>query len=144
MRELRTEIDIAATAERIWSALMDFENYPKWNPFVREIAGDTRPGSSLSVFIKPEGGMGMKLAPVVVTSVENSMFAWKGKLGVSGIFDGQHEFILEPNGDGWVRFVQREEFSGFLVPVLWPMLERKTRRGFEEMNAALKALVEGN
>ncbi len=70
------------------------------------------------------------------------MFAWKGKLGVSGIFDGQHEFMLEPVDSGKTRFVHCERFTGFLVPVEWPMLEKNTRRGFEDMNLALKTLVE--
>lgn len=144
MRELNTEIEINAPAEKVWSALMNFADYPQWNPFVREISGETKLGSTLTVNIKPEGGMGARLSPVVVKNDENRMFAWKGRLGISGVFDGQHEFILEPNKAGTVRFVQREEFSGFLVPVLWPVMEKSTRRGFEQMNAALKAFVEGN
>lgn len=39
MTELNTEIEIRASAERVWNALMDFDAYPKWNPFVREISG---------------------------------------------------------------------------------------------------------
>ena len=144
MRELRTEIDIDAPTEAVWSALMNFENYGAWNPFVREISGEPRVGNVLSVFIKPEGGSGMKLRPKVVKADENRVFAWKGKLGINGIFDGQHEFIIEPKTAGTVRFVHREEFSGVLVPVLWPMLEKNTRRGFEDMNKALKTLIEGN
>ena len=143
MRELRTEIDIDAPAEAVWSALMDFENYGAWNPFVREISGEPIPGNKLKVFIKPEGGSGMKLAPEVVTINENKVFAWKGKLGISGIFDGKHEFIIESKIDNSVRFIHREKFSGILVPILWPMLEKNTRRGFEDMNKALKSLVEG-
>ena len=143
MTELRTEIVINAPAEKVWAALMDFNSYPKWNPFVREISGKVEVGAALNVYIKPEGGMGMKLGPAVVKFQENKIFAWKGKLGVSGIFDGQHEFILEPNADGGILFVQREEFTGLLVPVLWPMLRKNTGRGFEDMNKALKSLVEG-
>lgn len=122
---------------------MDFESYPAWNPFIRQISGKAEVGAALEIYLKPEGGMGMKLGPAVVKFEENKVFAWKGKFGVSGIFDGQHEFILEPNPDGAVLFVQREEFTGILVPVLWPMLKKATRRGFEDMNNALKTLVEG-
>ena len=39
------------------------------------------------------------------------------------------------------RYVQREEFHGVLVPFVGGML-RDTERGFEEMNAALKARAE--
>jgi hypothetical protein len=143
MTELVTEIEINSSAESVWASLMEFESYPKWNPFIREIKGAVEVGSVLAVHIKPEGGMGAKLSPKVIKADANKMFAWKGKFGVSGIFDGQHEFIIEPIDTARVRFIQREEFSGLLVPILWPMLEKNTRRGFVDMNRALKALVEG-
>ncbi len=144
MKELSTEIEIDASPEKIWSILMDFPGYPSWNPFIREISGDAKVGSGLKVYLKPTGGMGMTLTPTVVKADTNKVFGWKGKLGVSGIFDGQHEFVLETNGPGKVRFIHREEFTGFLVPLIWPMLEKNTRRGFEEMNSALKNLAESN
>ena len=144
MTELRTGIEINAPAESVWAALLDFSNYPKWNPFVREISGTPTVGSALSVHIKPEGGMGAKLTPMVVKVDENKIFAWKGKFGISGIFDGRHEFIIEKISADRVRFIQREEFTGILVPILWPMLRTNTRRGFEDMNQALRSLVEGN
>ena len=144
MKELVTEIEIDAAVETVWLILMDFENYANWNPFIREISGEAKKGSQLKVYIKPSGGMGMTLRPTVVKAEANKAFGWKGKLGVSGVFDGQHEFILEHNSSGKVRFIHREEFTGFLVPLIWPMLETNTRRGFEEMNAALKNLAEGS
>jgi hypothetical protein len=143
MTELRTEILINGTVDKIWATLMDFDSYPKWNPFIRDISGKAEVGADLKVYIKPEGGMGAKLAPTVVKLEENNVFAWKGKFGIRGIFDGQHEFILAPNEDGGVLFIQREEFTGFLVPILWPMLRKNTHRGFDDMNKALKTLVEG-
>ena len=144
MRELRTEIDIRATAEDIWKILMDFERFPEWNPFVRSITGEAKGGAGLKVRIEPEGGMGMTMTPMVIAAVETKKFAWKGKLLFAGLFDGQHEFILEDEGDGRTKFVHREEFSGILVPILWPMLEKNTTRGFNDMNAALKKRAEGN
>lgn len=144
MTELTTEIEINARAEKVWKVLMDFEAYPEWNRFVREISGKAKVGATLSVYIKPEGGTGAKLAPAVVEVSENKLFAWKGKLGIRGIFDGRHEFQIEPIADDKVRFIQREEFSGILVPVLWPMLRKNTQRGFEDMNRALKERAESN
>lgn len=144
MRELRTEIDIRATAEDIWKILMDFERFPEWNPFVRSITGEAKVGAGLKVRIEPEGGMGMTMTPKVVAADKPKKFAWKGKLLFAGLFDGQHEFTLEDESDGRTKFVHREEFSGMLVPILWPMLERNTTRGFNDMNAALKKKAEGN
>ncbi len=142
MKELNTEILISAPAERVWEILMDFERYPQWNPFVRTISGEATEGSRLKVNIKPEGGVGMTLTPLVVDSSKNQKFGWRGKLFIGGIFDGIHEFIIHDQGETGVRFVHREEFTGLLVPILWPMLETKTRLGFEGMNVALKARAE--
>ena len=59
-----------------------------------------------------------------------------------GIFDGEHIFSIEPLGTNQARFVQREIFTGLLVPLFTRELDTNTRRGFEEMNQALKARAE--
>ena len=144
MRELRTEIDIDARPEKVWEILMDFESYPDWNPFIRSISGEAKVDSTLKVRLQPEGGTGMTLTPSVVVADANKKFAWKGKFFISGLFDGRHEFILQPTGDGGTNFVHREEFTGILVPILWPMLEKNTTRGFNDLNKALKDRARGN
>lgn len=40
MREIRTEIIIAAPIEKIWAILINFSSYPRWNPFIRNIEGN--------------------------------------------------------------------------------------------------------
>jgi hypothetical protein len=60
------------------------------------------------------------------------------------LFDGRHEFLLEPMAGGKLKFIQRENFSGILVPLIWALIKKDTRRGFEEMNAALKSRAENN
>jgi hypothetical protein len=59
-----------------------------------------------------------------------------------GIFDGEHIFMIDPVAANRVRFTQREVFTGLLVPLLARGLDTDTRRGFEEMNQALKARAE--
>jgi hypothetical protein len=58
------------------------------------------------------------------------------------LFDGEHIFEIEPTKAGSVRFVQRERFSGILVPLLWRSLDKSTRKGFNEMNAGIKRKAE--
>jgi hypothetical protein len=41
-----------------------------------------------------------------------------------------------------VRFVQRERFSGLLVPLLAKSLDKGTRAAFEAMNRAIKQQAE--
>ena len=136
--ELRTEITINAPAEKVWANLVDFESFPKWNPFIRKAKGDLQPGGKLEVYLQAEGADGMTFTPTVLKVEKNREFRWLGKLGVSGIFDGEHIFTVQPNADGSVLFIHREEFNGVLVPLVLAMIEDDTRRGFNDMNRALK------
>jgi hypothetical protein len=138
MKEIHTEIEIHAPAERVWRVLTDFAAYPQWNPFIRRVEGEIKVGARLQVFVQPSGGKGMTFRPTVLTANPNREFRWLGHLWVPGLFDGEHSFTVEPLGDGLVRFIQSERFGGLLLPLLTKMLDRDIRPGFEEMNRALK------
>ena len=140
MRELERRIDIDATPESVWQVLTDFEAYGEWNPFISSIVGRTEVGTRLTVRISPPGGRAMPLRPVVQTCEPHRRFAWLGHLGVRGIFDGAHEFVLEPRAGGGCSFVQRETFRGLLVPLVGRVLDR-TADGFDAMNRALQRRV---
>ncbi len=142
MKELRTEIEINATAERVWQVLTDFASFPEWNPFIRRASGEARPGARLEVFIQPTGANGMTFRPTVLRAEQNRELRWLGRLLIPGLFDGEHIFTIESLGENQVRFVQQEKFRGLLVPLMARGLDRDTRRGFEEMNQAIKERAE--
>jgi hypothetical protein len=144
MKEISTRIDINSSADKVWDVLINFDEYPQWNPFVKSIEGEQAKGGQLQIRLQPSGGREMRFTPTVVEFEPNRRFAWLGKLMFSGLFDGRHEFAINEKSNGGVEFVHSERFSGILVPLLWGMIEKDTRRGFEEMNAALKKRVEGN
>ncbi|HPJ30906.1 MAG TPA: SRPBCC domain-containing protein [Methanothrix sp.] len=72
-------------------------------------------------------------------SESRASVAWR--LWMPGLFDGEHIFEIEPLGPESVKFIQREEFSGLLVPLMARTIDQ-TLTGFEEMNRALKERVE--
>ena len=142
MKEIHTEIEVNAGAEKVWRVLTDFAAYPDWNPFVRRVEGEVNVGSRLHVYVRPSGSTGMSFRPTVLVADPNREFRWLGHLWLPGLFDGEHSFLIEPLGEGRVRFVQQERFVGLLVPLLSKMLDGDTRHGFEEMNRALKLRAE--
>ncbi len=142
VREVVTDIEIAAPAGRVWRHLTNFAEYPRWNPFIRRAEGTLRPGARLRVYIQAPGGRGMEFRPIVLACESGRELRWRGRLLVAGLFDGEHAFSIEPLSGGRVRFVHRERFSGVLVLLVWRGLDRDTRLGFEAMNAALKARAE--
>jgi hypothetical protein len=134
---IETSIDIEAPAARVWSILTNFESLPQWNRFILLIEGLGHLGERLSVSLD-NGGSVMKFRPVVVARRENTEFAWRGIVGASFLFTGEHRFQLDPLANGGTRFTQSEQFGGLLVPLLWKKLNTRTRQSFEEFNMALR------
>ena len=143
MKELSTEIEIQASGARVWQILTDFEHFPEWNPFIRWAKGRAIAGTRLEVRIQPSGTNGTTFKPVVLRAEPNQELRWLGRLILPGIFDGEHIFSIQPLDEQHVRFTQREIYTGWLVPLLAHGLDTDTRRGFEEMNQALKLRAEG-
>jgi hypothetical protein len=143
MHQIRSDIEIAATAERVWGLLTDFRAYPSWNPFVRRISGEQTVGAQLDVTIQPDGGRAMSFKPKLLIFSPQKELRWKGHLLVPRVFDGEHYFQLSVTTAGGVRLEQGEIFSGLLVPLLaQPSMLAGTARGFAAMNQALKARAE--
>jgi|SRR5829696_763064 len=142
MKELHSQIEIAASAERVWDILTDFASYPQWNPFIRRISGELKAGERLEVRLEPPGGRGITLRPTVLRAEPNRELRWLGHLFVPGLFDGEHSLFIQPLEENRVRFIQSEMFKGVLVPLLARSLDTNTLRGFEEMNGALKERAE--
>ena len=142
MREIETAVEISAPAPTVWRILTDLGRYPAWNPFIPSAEGKAEEGARLKVRIEPPGGRAMTFKPQVTRIRPEREFRWLGRLFIPGLFDGEHIFELEPTGQGSTRFVQREQFRGLLVPLLWSSLDQNTRQGFEKMNAALKEEAE--
>jgi hypothetical protein len=143
MKELHSSIEIMAPAAQVWQVLTDFASYPDWNPFIRSLSGELAVGVRLAVRIQPPGQRGMTFRPRLRVVQPGSELRWLGHLLIPGLFDGEHVFLIEPLGEGQVRFRQEETFRGVLVPLLWRSLGESTARGFEQMNRALKERAEG-
>jgi hypothetical protein len=137
MKNIQTEILILADTAKVWDVLMNFDSYPKWNPFITSIIGEPKLGNRLTVSINPPGGKGMTFKPNILTLESNKEFRWKGILGINGIFDGEHYFILEFLENDKTKFIHGEKFSGLLVPLVGKMLD-KTQKGFQLMNESIK------
>ena len=141
MKKIETSIIINASADKVWSILMDFDNHPAWNPFMYAISGEQTVGKQLTVTFKKKGGKGMTFKPIILALKPNHEFCWTGKLGIKGIFDGEHYFLLEQVNNKKTNLIHGENFSGILTVFLSNMLE-KTKIEFQKMNVGLKGYCE--
>lgn len=144
-KEIRAEIEILASAERVWQLLADFGAYPDWNPYFREVSGKAKIGEKLKVFMKPEWEKkGTTLRPRILRLEPKKELTWAGSYFLPGLLDVEHSFILEKIGTRRVRFIQKEKYRGLALPfitVSWS-IEKGMSKSLREMNSALKKRAE--
>jgi len=141
MKQIETEIIIEAPVEHVWENLMNFKEYPNWNPFIKSIKGTRTVGKKLQIKLQSPSGKEFSFEPIVLINKEFDEFRWRGKFGLRGIFDGEHYFALEKIDEHHTRFIHGEFFSGILVGLLNGTI-KETKKGFEMMNEALKLISE--
>jgi hypothetical protein len=138
--QLRTEIEIDAPPERVWSVLTDFSGYHTWNPLITSIQGELAVGKTLTVAMTPPEMSETTLKPTILVCDAPRELRWRGQLWFKGLFDGEHFFKVEGRPGG-SRFVHGEDFSGLLVRFANRQLTQ-VARGFVYMNQALKKHLE--
>ena len=141
MRVLEKTIEIDATPDEVWAVLTDFDDYSDWNPFVTSISGPAEKGARLAAVLAPPGGRAITMKPTVRVAEADRRFAWLGHLGVPGIFDGAHEFLIEPGADGTTVFT-RTRYVPRRARAVRGRGADEDRAGFDLMNQALKDRVE--
>lgn len=142
MKQIHAEIDIAAPAERVWRLLTDFAAFPRWNPFIREASGALRPGAPLLVRLRL-GGRLVTLRPTLSKVEPHRELRWLARQKIPRLFDVERIFIIQPRGESRVRFIQHEDCTGLLTPLILGFgLEEDIRRGYDRLNLAIKALAE--
>jgi hypothetical protein len=141
-RQLRSEIEVQASPDRVWETLTDFAAYAHWNPFIIQATGEPVPGAHLQLLMRLPGRRPMTLRPEVLEATPARRLRWLGQLFVPGLFDGEHSFTIDSVGADRVRLTQQEEFRGLLVPLVLALIGKPTQDGFHQMNQALKTRVE--
>lgn len=115
---IATELEIAAPPARVWTIL--------------------------TVKLTPPEAPALSFRPTVLAIDPERELCWLGSIGIAGLLDGEHAFVLEAVGGGRTRLRQVETFTGILAPLLMRgKMAESTRRGFQLMNEALKGRAEG-
>ena len=101
MSKLTKEIEIDATADRIWEVLSDYGNVYKWAPIVAAsrvlTASSTGLGAERACTIPGFG----EVVETVTEWEDGSSLSYR-VTGVPGVTDQQNRFSVTPEGDGSV------------------------------------------
>jgi hypothetical protein len=141
--EFHADVEIEAPASCVWEVLIDFAAFPEWNPFLT-IAGRPEVGTRIKVSYRPEcvGGRFTNMRATLLGVEVDRHLRWAGFMWVPSWFEVDHSFRIQSIGTNRTYFIQREAFTGSLVPFAIPVLESGLRRGLNDMAQALKERVE--
>ena len=142
MREIRTEIEIAAPPAKVWSVITDFNNWKDWNPIINQVNGTASLGSELSITMRGKDGKDAnKYMPVITKFKDPKSLRWRAKVMAGFLFTNDKVLELEETDSG-TRLIHIEAFSGILLPIFWNKLNNGVLSMLKSMNDALKVLVE--
>jgi len=139
LKEIRSEVEVDAPADRVWGVLVDFQNYGSWNPFIYEVSGELKLGKKIRISLRTPSGKERTYEPVITKVESGRELRWVGK---SVLLAGEHVFSLETLKSGPTLFVQREVFKGLLASFFGEDTDKDIAAGFEQMNRALKRKAE--
>lgn len=142
MREIRTEVDVAAPIADVWRVVADLAAYEAWNPFLTRFDAEPRVGAKGRLTAAMAGRKPRSTPVTILAADEPRVLGWRGQLLAPWLFAGTHFIELAPAAGG-TRVINREEFRGILAPLLLRALGASFPAGYEAMNAALKRRVEG-
>lgn len=141
--EIRDEIEINVSIEKVWAAIIDFESYKNWNSQLTFLGGSVQPNGKLHLKLSAAGANPYEFKPDISYWQENKQFAWIAKTGLPRIFDGEHFFELKDLGNGKTLLTNREEYRGVLSQLFKQLPMMKTAPdGFRKMNSELKNFLE--
>jgi hypothetical protein len=137
MKAFAVSITINASPDTVWAILTNGAQWTSWNPTVEKLEGTITPGGKLKVFTKLSPGQAF---PVRVSEfTPPRKMVWTGGMPL-GLFKGERTYTLTPVSGG-VEFAMREEFTGFMAPLITRSIP-DLQPAFNDFAAALKRRAE--
>ena len=142
MKELNTEIFIAAPIDKVWNELTSFETWKDWNPTVKEVKGSSAIGDKLTITMLANECDEKTYKAEVVECEAPKTFRWRAKMMAGFIFTNDRIFKLEEQ-DGGTKVTNTEAFSGLMAKMAGSKMDNFVVPILEKMNKALKEKMEG-
>jgi len=142
-RDVEASVEIDAPREVVWAALVDFESYPRWNPFTTSVRTDLEIGAPVSLGVAMPGRSYSDRVEWVNLVEPGRTICWGMMLGHPALLVANRWQTLSEVGEGRTRYHTVDRFSGLFVPVMMAIYAEPMRRGFESVGLGLKGWVEG-
>jgi hypothetical protein len=138
VRTVETRFSVPQSPDQVWSVLIDFASYARWNSFLREASGEVRVGKKLTITLYSSSGIKMSFKPRLLVIDKDRELRWMGHLIVNGLFDGEHYWVLSRNANCGTDIIHGENFKGLLVGIFKP---EKFKVEYGRMNRDMAAEI---
>ncbi len=141
-KRFRADIEVKASIAVGWRVLTDLAAYPEWNPMLRQVTGEPVLNAKWGLRVAKKLGSNetIGLPAKVRVCLPEKELAWGG--GVPGVLDVHHYCRLQATPNGF-RLIHGEDFTGLLVPVLWPVIGKRVRHeNYVALNEAFRTRCE--
>ena len=114
--ELRSEIEISASADVVWEVLTNFGGYGEWNPYIVEAAGELKEGAVITTTINFPGSRERTFKRRITKLVVGEELCWSWTSFMRAVAQSEQYFRLQPVSDTRLRLTVGENLSGLLAP----------------------------
>ncbi len=136
-------VEIEAPIEKVWDVLVDFSEYPKWNPFTYRIETDLDIGSPVHLYFQYPGRDKRQQVEYVREVSKPHTVSWGVTPGPGFLLAALREQRLIRLSDSRCSYHTTDALTGLLAPFVMWVFARPMREGFNTMAYALKAQAEG-
>lgn len=139
----RTTFPVAASPDRVWEVISNFDSWSEWNPSVPSIKGDLKVGNVCAVKLVMPGRPSVNVKVTLTDVVPGRRFAWHGNIAHDRFFAGDRSLDIEPQADGTALVTHTEEVTGVFFPVFKTLMgEAAIQAHHENLNTGLTQRAE--
>jgi hypothetical protein len=142
MQTIVTTVEIDASPAKLWSVLTDFDDLPRWNPFIKEVKGRIEKGEHLKVLLSLPGSRVLSFHLRLIRVLAEQELRLYGQLWIPLLFKMEHILEIKPFDRNQALLIHREVFQGLLVPFLWRSYGTRMWQFLIEMNNAIRKHAE--
>jgi len=135
-KSVHHEIDIQAPPEKVWSIIIDTENYDNWNPVMRLIEGEVKEGNKVKYRFTQDEENISEIPSRVKKIIPNELLNQAG--GIPFILSFNHKYQLRKSSQG-TKLTIHEDYKGIGVNFWNP---EKVQLAYQKLNNAIKKKAE--
>jgi hypothetical protein len=138
----RSESNIHAPAEKVWSVIMDLDKYPDWNPYTIGMKSTLQIGDAMVMQVKMSELLTIEQTEYIRVLEQAHKVCWGIDTDTPEFNSGERCQWLEPLPDGGTHYVSEDLIEGTANPLVTGLFGDAVQNGFDAVAVALKKRCE--